>query len=201
MKNRSGCNIDQKLKHRVQQYLKEHNDPYVDLTSMAFDLQQQFRTEYGRRNRTAFRIQVEKVHAAISSKCDISVLENKHLVKRARLSREDGDDSHFTEDTTDSEDDICEHEQTNHMNSSLVSLYQKGNPAAPHKSDSDGWFIDKSGIREPENICIDLREEDSTGTAKPIEKKSKKRVKKHKHGEIHEENVEITTGTQAKKSE
>ncbi|XP_056616749.1 nuclear valosin-containing protein-like [Triplophysa dalaica] len=197
MKNRSGCNMDQKLKQRVQQYLKEHNDPYVDLSSMAFELQQQFRMEYGRRNRTAFRIQVEKVHAAISSKCDISVLENKHLVKRARL---DGDDSHFTEDTTDSEEDICEHEQTNHMNSSLVSLYQKGNPATPHKSDSDGWFIDKSGIREPENICIDLREEDSTVTTKPMEKKSKKRVKKHKHGESHEENSEMNAGTQAKKS-
>lgn len=30
------------------------------------------------------------VHAAISSKSDISVLENKRLVKRARLSQEDG---------------------------------------------------------------------------------------------------------------
>nr|XP_055026734.1 nuclear valosin-containing protein-like isoform X1 [Misgurnus anguillicaudatus] len=209
MKNRSGCNLDQRLKHRVQQYLKAHNDPYVDLSSMAFDLQQQFRTEYGRRNRTAFRIQVEKVHAALCSKSDIAVLESKHLIKRARLSREDGDDSHYTEDTTDSEDNIPEHEHTNHMNSSLVSLYQKGNSASgstPQKADSDDWFIDKSGMKEQENLFIDLCEEDSTSTAKQInskmekETKSKKRVKKNKHRDIHGEDAEINAGILAKKS-
>lgn len=209
MKNRSGCNLDQRLKQRVQQYLKAHNDPYVDLSSMAFDLQQQFRTEYGRRNRTAFRIQVEKVHAALCSKSDIAVLESKHLVKRARLSQEDGNDSHFTEDTTDSEDDIPEHEHTNHMNSSLVSLYQKGNSASgstPQKADSDDWFIDKTGMKEQENIFIDLCEEESTSTPKQIdskmekEKKSKKRVKKNKHREIQDEDAEINAGILAKKS-
>lgn len=209
MKNRSGCNLDQRLKQRVQQYLKAHNDPYVDLSSMAFDLQQQFRTEYGRRNRTAFRIQVEKVHAALCSKSDIAVLESKHLVKRARLSQEDGNDSHFTEDSTDSEDDIPEHEHTNHMNSSLVSLYQKGNSASgstPQKADSDDWFIDKTGMKEQENIFIDLCEEESTSTPKQIdskmekEKKSKKRVKKNKHREIQDEDAEINAGILAKKS-
>lgn len=209
MKNRSGCNLDQRLKQRVQQYLKAHNDPYVDLSSMAFDLQQQFRTEYGRRNRTAFRIQVEKVHAALCSKSDIAVLESKNLVKRARLSQEDGNDSHFTEDTTDSEDDIPEHEHTNHMNSSLVSLYQKGNSASgstPQKADSDDWFIDKTGMKEQENIFIDLCEEESTSTPKQIdskmekEKKSKKRVKKNKHREIQDEDAEINAGILAKKS-
>lgn len=209
MKNRSGCNLDQRLKQRVQQYLKAHNDPYVDLSSMAFDLQQQFRTEYGRRNRTAFRIQVEKVHAALCSKSDIAVLESKHLVKRARLSQEDGNDSHFTEDTTDSEDDIPEHEHTNHMNSSLVSLYQKGNSASgstPQKADSDDWFIDKTGMKEQENAFIDLCEEESTSTPKQIdskmekEKKSKKRVKKNKHREIQDEDAEINAGILAKKS-
>lgn len=209
MKNRSGCNLDQRLKQRVQQYLKAHNDPYVDLSSMAFDLQQQFRTEYGRRNRTAFRIQVEKVHAALCSKSDIAVLESKHLVKRARLSQEDGNDSHFTEDSTDSEDDIPEHEHTNHMNSSLVSLYQKGNSASgstPQKADSDDWFIDKTGMKEQENAFIDLCEEESTSTPKQIdskmekEKKSKKRVKKNKHREIQDEDAEINAGILAKKS-
>ncbi|XP_065105804.1 nuclear valosin-containing protein-like isoform X2 [Paramisgurnus dabryanus] len=209
MKNRSGCNLDQRLKQRVQQYLKAHNDPYVDLSSMAFDLQQQFRTEYGRRNRTAFRIQVEKVHAALCSKSDIAVLESKHLTKRARLSQEDGNDSHFTEDTTDSEDDIPEHEHTNHMNSSLVSLYQKGNSASgstPQKVDSDDWFIDKTGMKEQENAFIDLCEEESTSTPKQIdskmekEKKSKKRVKKNKHREIQDEDAEINAGILAKKS-
>uniref|UniRef100_A0A8C2ENR0 Nuclear VCP like n=1 Tax=Cyprinus carpio TaxID=7962 RepID=A0A8C2ENR0_CYPCA len=84
MKNRGTYNIDPRLKHRVHQYLKSHSDPYVDISAMASELQQQFRVEYGRRNRTAFRIQVEKVHAVICSESDISALENKHLAKRAR---------------------------------------------------------------------------------------------------------------------
>uniref|UniRef100_A0A8C1Z110 Nuclear VCP like n=1 Tax=Cyprinus carpio TaxID=7962 RepID=A0A8C1Z110_CYPCA len=87
MKNRGTYNIDPRLKHRVHQYLKSHSDPYVDISAMASELQQQFRVEYGRRNRTAFRIQVEKVHAVICSESDISALENKHLAKRARRNR------------------------------------------------------------------------------------------------------------------
>uniref|UniRef100_A0A8C1NIF5 Nuclear VCP like n=1 Tax=Cyprinus carpio TaxID=7962 RepID=A0A8C1NIF5_CYPCA len=114
MKNRGTYNIDPRLKHRVHQYLKSHGDPYVDISAMASELQH--RVEYGRRNRTAFRIQVEKVHAVICSESDISALENKHLAKR----------------------------HTNHMNSSLTSLYQRG--ATPQKS-ADG---------EQENIFIDL---------------------------------------------
>ncbi|XP_067242994.1 nuclear valosin-containing protein-like isoform X1 [Chanodichthys erythropterus] len=172
MKNRSAYNIDPRLKHRVQQYLKTHNDPYVDISAMASELQQQFRIEYGRRNRTAFRIQVEKVHAAICSESDISVLENKHLAKRARRSQEDGGDGHVTEYSTDSEDDIPEHEHTNHMNSSLTSLYQRGASQAaggstPQKS--DGWIIDKAGNGGQENICIDLCEEESTSAANTYE--------------------------------
>ncbi|KAK1785229.1 hypothetical protein P4O66_018616, partial [Electrophorus voltai] len=42
-----------------------------------------------RRNRTAFRIQIEKVHGVISSKSGLSALEEKHLAKRARHSQED----------------------------------------------------------------------------------------------------------------
>uniref|UniRef100_A0A9J7ZMS8 Nuclear VCP like n=1 Tax=Cyprinus carpio carpio TaxID=630221 RepID=A0A9J7ZMS8_CYPCA len=122
MKNRGTYNIDPRLKHRVHQYLKSHGDPYVDISAMASELQH--RVEYGRRNRTAFRIQVEKVHAVICSESDISALENKHLAKR----------------------------HTNHMNSSLTSLYQRG--ATPQKS-ADG---------EQENIFIDLCEEEASST-------------------------------------
>ncbi|KAK1784122.1 hypothetical protein P4O66_021160, partial [Electrophorus voltai] len=43
----------------------------------------------GRQNRTAFRIQVEKVHGVICSKSGLSALEEKHLAKRARHSQED----------------------------------------------------------------------------------------------------------------
>uniref|UniRef100_A0A9J8CML5 Nuclear VCP like n=2 Tax=Cyprinus carpio TaxID=7962 RepID=A0A9J8CML5_CYPCA len=193
MKNRGTYNIDPRLKHRVHQYLKSHGDPYVDISAMASELQQQFRVEYGRRNRTAFRIQVEKVHAVICSESDISALENKHLAKRARRSQEDGDDSHVTEYSTDSEDDLPEHEHTNHMNSSLTSLYQRG--ATPQKS-ADG---------EQENIFIDLCEEEASST--PKQRDSSKQEKTSKRGKLkrgkkskHDVDAEITAAIQAKKS-
>ncbi|XP_042624332.1 nuclear valosin-containing protein-like isoform X1 [Cyprinus carpio] len=195
MKNRGTYNIDPRLKHRVHQYLKSHGDPYVDISAMASELQQQFRVEYGRRNRTAFRIQVEKVHAVICSESDISALENKHLAKRARRSQEDGDDSQVTEYSTDSEDDLPEHEHTNHMNSSLTSLYQRG--ATPQKS-ADG---------EQENIFIDLCEEEASSTPKQRDSSKQEKEKTSKRGKLkrgkkskHDVDAEITAAIQAKKS-
>ncbi|XP_058651164.1 nuclear valosin-containing protein-like isoform X2 [Onychostoma macrolepis] len=200
MKNRSACTIDQRLKHRVQQYLKSHSEPYVDISAMACELQQRFRIEYGRRNRTAFRIQVEKVHAAICSESDVSALEDKHLAKRARRKREDGEEGLVTECSTDSEDDIPEHEHTNHMNSSLTSLYQRG--ATPQKS----WVIDKTGNREQENIFIDLCEEESSSAAQrdssalEKDKKAKSRKLKRAKKQQHEEDADVTAAILAKKS-
>ncbi|KAL7841807.1 hypothetical protein SRHO_G00254980 [Serrasalmus rhombeus] len=139
MKNRSGGFTDQRLKQRVEQYLKSKNGPYVDVAGMAADLQHQYRMDYGRRNRTAFRIQVEKVHGVICSESGLSPLEDKHLAKRARRSQDDdGEGSSMLEASTDSEDDISEHEKPNYMNSSLMSLYQKGNPenGTPSKEQS-----------------------------------------------------------------
>lgn len=198
MNNRGACNIDQRLKHRVQQYLKSHSEPYVDVSAMACELQQRFRIEYGRRNRTAFRIQVEKVHAAICSESEISALEHKHLAKRARRKREDGEEGLVTEYSTDSEDDVPEHEHTNHMNSSLTSLYQRG--ATPQKS----WVIDTTGTRE--NVFIDLCEEESSSTAKQRDssakdKKTKSRkLKREKKKKKNEEDSEITAAILMKKS-
>ncbi|KAK1784315.1 hypothetical protein P4O66_019114 [Electrophorus voltai] len=81
----------------------------------------------GRRNRTAFRIQIEKVHGVICSESGLSALEEKHLAKRARHSQEDdcyyvqemfdpvrvthfSEGSSILEDTTDSDGDISERE-------------------------------------------------------------------------------------------
>ncbi|XP_059374158.1 nuclear valosin-containing protein-like isoform X2 [Carassius carassius] len=201
MKNRSAYNIDPRLKHRVHQYLKSHREQYVDVAAMASELQQQFRIEYGRRNRTAFRIQVEKVHAVICSEFDVSTLEVKHLAKKARCNQEDGEDSHVTEFSSDSEDEIPEHEHTNHMNSSLTSLYQRGAP--PQKS---GWTIDKTPDREQENIFIDLCEDESSSTTQrdssklEKEKTSKSRKLKRAKKSKHDVDAEITAAIQAKKS-
>uniref|UniRef100_A0A4W4EGB2 AAA+ ATPase domain-containing protein n=1 Tax=Electrophorus electricus TaxID=8005 RepID=A0A4W4EGB2_ELEEL len=129
MKKRSGGYIDQRLRQRVEQYLKSRRSQYVDVAGMAAELQQQYRMDYGRRNRTAFRIQVEKVHGVICSESGLSALEEKHLAKRARHSQEDDcEGSSILENTTDSDGDISEPENSNHMNNSLMSLYRKGNP-------------------------------------------------------------------------
>uniref|UniRef100_W5KPH2 Nuclear VCP like n=1 Tax=Astyanax mexicanus TaxID=7994 RepID=W5KPH2_ASTMX len=234
MKNRGGGGgggggggfVDQRLKQRVEQYLKSKNSQYVDIAEMAADLQRQYRMEYGRRNRIAFRIQVEKVHGVLCSESGLSSLEDRHLAKRARRSQEDeGDDSSVLEDSSDSEEDISETENANHMNSSLISLYRKGDPengtpseekstdspapasaqkpasddsaaaaaasSTPHRSATvvgrGGWFIDKTGKKDKENIMIDLCEEEPASPAKQPdlyllepEKKTKKSTKKGK---------------------
>ncbi|NXU88900.1 NVL protein, partial [Xiphorhynchus elegans] len=87
-----------------------------------------FSAEYGRRKRNAFRIQVAKVFEIISNEKqreDLAVLEAEHVAKRARQEKNE-----TTESTTDDSDydDYPEDLSTNHMNSSLLSLYKKGNP-------------------------------------------------------------------------
>ncbi|XP_036439248.1 nuclear valosin-containing protein-like isoform X2 [Colossoma macropomum] len=236
MKNRSGGHIDQRLKQRVEQYLKSKNSQYVDIAGMAADLQHQFRMDYGRRNRTAFRIQVEKVHGVICSESGLSTLEDKHLAKRARRSQDDdGEGSSVLEDSTDSEADISEHEKPNYMNSSLMSLYRKGNPengtpskeqstsspnpasqkgssaagaggsSTPHRSatavSAGGWFIDKAGNKNQENIMIDLCEEEPAGSAKEADLsmlESKKKPKKStKTGKRKTQREQESKGTDA----
>uniref|UniRef100_A0A665U084 AAA+ ATPase domain-containing protein n=1 Tax=Echeneis naucrates TaxID=173247 RepID=A0A665U084_ECHNA len=100
MKSRCGGWLDGRLQQRVEQYLTSSSSEYVDLSAMALELQKIYRIEYGRRNRTAFRIQVEKVYEAIMKESGQNHLESEHMAKRS----------------------------TNHLNSSLTSLYRKGNP-------------------------------------------------------------------------
>ncbi|NXF05549.1 NVL protein, partial [Smithornis capensis] len=87
-----------------------------------------FSAEYGRRKRNAFRIQVAKVFEIISNEKqheDLAVLEAEHGAKRARQEKTETTGS----TTGDSDyDDYPEDLSTNHMNSSLLSLYKKGNP-------------------------------------------------------------------------
>ncbi|NXJ60316.1 NVL protein, partial [Rostratula benghalensis] len=88
-----------------------------------------FSTEYGRRKRNAFRIQVEKVFGIISNEKereDLAVLEAEHVAKRARQ-QEKNETAGSATDVSD-DDDYPEDLSTNHMNSSLLSLYKKGNP-------------------------------------------------------------------------
>ncbi|KAM4772494.1 nuclear valosin-containing protein-like [Rhinophrynus dorsalis] len=140
MKNRPGSpGIDRKLKYRLTQYLSSNKcGGYVDIGLVASDLQKTYSTEYGRRKRNAFRIQVEKVFKVICSENeDFEGLEAAHLAKRARRGDGEGLES-ASDDSTDSED-YADQPSSNHMNSSLLSLYRKGNPDSasdtPSKTD------------------------------------------------------------------
>ncbi|KAM6956616.1 nuclear valosin-containing protein-like [Aplochiton taeniatus] len=196
MKNRCGATggLDNRLKQRVKQYLGAQTSDYVDVVTMAVDLQKLYRLDYGRRNKIAFRISVEKVYDALYNESELNDMESKHLAKRAKQSHEDiedrDSDSSVLEDDTDGDEDIQENPPGNHMNSSLMSLYRKGHPdsaasspkrepsaasspapvaPAPHSAgtqvSSGGWFIDRGRGPEPENILIDLCEDEAASPA------------------------------------
>uniref|UniRef100_A0A1A8EJ66 Nuclear VCP-like n=2 Tax=Nothobranchius korthausae TaxID=1143690 RepID=A0A1A8EJ66_9TELE len=172
MKNRGGDRLDMRLKQRVEQYLASSSFEYVDLSTLALDLQKQYRTEYGRRNRTAFRIQVAKVYEAVKEESELNDLESKHLAKRAKSSHNDtGDGSSTSAESSDPEED---HIPNNTSNSFLTSLYQKGRsglsslpsrlPPTPDPStlvSPGGFFIDKGKGPMRSSMLIDLCEEES----------------------------------------
>ncbi|XP_077960733.1 nuclear valosin-containing protein-like isoform X1 [Gasterosteus aculeatus] len=175
MKNRGVC-LDSRLRPRVEQYLATCSSEYVDISALALELQRLYRMEYGRRNKNAFRIQVEKVYDAIMKDSGLTDLESKHLAKRAKHSHNDtGDDGSSSDQSSDSEEQPVENPPTNHMNSSLTSLYRKGlpesndgPPAAGGPADSGtlvstgGWFIDRGRGPGKSNILIDLCDEEPT---------------------------------------
>uniref|UniRef100_A0A8B9IS62 Nuclear VCP like n=1 Tax=Amazona collaria TaxID=241587 RepID=A0A8B9IS62_9PSIT len=102
---------------------------YVDIGILASDLQKTYSADYGRRKRNAFRIQVEKVFGIISNEKereDLAGLEAEHVAKRARQQEKNETAGSATDDSD--YDDYPEDLSTNHMNSSLLSLYKKGNP-------------------------------------------------------------------------
>ncbi|XP_058389619.1 nuclear valosin-containing protein-like isoform X2 [Diceros bicornis minor] len=201
MKPRPARFVDNKLKQRVIQYLTSNRcGKYVDTGVLASDLQRMYSIDYGRRKRNAFRIQVEKVFNIISSEKelkDITELEDEHLAKRARQGE---DDNEYTESYSDDDsnmEDYPDLQSANHMNSSLLSLYRKGNPASvssapeveqrettvstpritsktgsvPSKTPASGsegeWFIDKTPSGEKDSFFLDLSDEKSN-RKKPI---------------------------------
>ncbi|XP_062462002.1 nuclear valosin-containing protein-like isoform X4 [Pezoporus occidentalis] len=130
MRSRPGRFVDLRLKQRVKQYLASSKcGQYVDIGILASDLQKTYSADYGRRKRNAFRIQVEKVFGIISNEKereDLAGLEAEHVAKRARQQEKNETSGSATDDSD--YDDYPEDLSTNHMNSSLLSLYKKGNP-------------------------------------------------------------------------
>ncbi|KAM5301503.1 nuclear valosin-containing protein-like isoform 2-T2 [Glossophaga mutica] len=156
--------------------------------------------DYGRRKRNAFRIQVERVFSIISSEKehkDLKELEDEHLAKRARQGEEDNEYFESYSDDDSSMEDCPDPQLANHMNSSLLSLYRKGNPDSvssapemqqressvsapplssktvsppsktPARGSEEGWFIDKTPGGKKVSFFLDLPEEKSDNQ-KPI---------------------------------
>ncbi|XP_007426351.1 nuclear valosin-containing protein-like isoform X1 [Python bivittatus] len=129
MRNRGGSHPlggDPRLKQRVKQYLSSNKcGQYVDTEILAVELQKLYSADYGRRKRNAFRIQVEKIIGIIKDElksADLATLEDEHLTKKAKREENDSESSMDTSDTD------TEHPHSNHMNTSLLNLYRKGNP-------------------------------------------------------------------------
>ncbi|XP_006761321.1 PREDICTED: LOW QUALITY PROTEIN: nuclear valosin-containing protein-like [Myotis davidii] len=166
---------------------------------MASDLQRMYSIDYGRRKRNAFRIQVEKVFSIINSEKELknlTELEDEHLAKRARQGEEDNEYTESYSDDDSNMDDYPDPQLANHMNSSLLSLYRKGDPdsvastpereqrepsgsapptaptagsvppKAPARGSEGGWFIDKTPGGKRDGFFSDLSEE--TSSKKPL---------------------------------
>ncbi|XP_008579257.1 PREDICTED: nuclear valosin-containing protein-like isoform X1 [Galeopterus variegatus] len=156
--------------------------------------------DYGRRKRNAFRIQVEKVFSIISSEKELknlTELEDQHLAKRARQGKEDNEYTKSYSDDDSDVDDYPDPQSANQMNSSLLSLYRKGNTdsvshtpemeqretsastlritsktgsiplTAPARGSEGGWFIDRTPGGKKESFFVDLSDEKSNHK-KPI---------------------------------
>ncbi|KAG7214380.1 hypothetical protein INR49_023091 [Caranx melampygus] len=160
MKNRGGGWVDSRLRQRVEQYLESSKREYVDLSAMAQELQRLYRVEYGRRNKTAFRIQVEKVYEVIMKESDLSPLESRHLAKRAKHSHDDGGDgsSSSSGESSDSDDHVLE-------NTERAARSSHPPPSAGTQVSTGGWFIDRGRGPEKRNILIDLCDEEPANTA------------------------------------
>ncbi|KAF3842421.1 hypothetical protein F7725_024372 [Dissostichus mawsoni] len=166
--------------------------------------------DYGRRNKIAFRLQVEKVYDILMKDSGINDLENKHMAKRAKhANRGTGEgSSSSSEEDGDSDDVILEDTPINHMNSSLTSLYRKGvpesgsgsprrdppaastpggaasaPPTAGTQVSTGGWFIDKGRGPEERKILIDLCDDQTDVSMLEPEKSTKKSKKRTKISE------------------
>lgn len=213
--------IDRRLKHRLTEYLSSNRCAgFVDISAVAADLQKTYSAEYGRRKRNAFRIQVEKVFKVICEENeDIEDLEDVHLAKRAKRGAY-GDMERLSDDSTDT-DDYTDQPSSNHMNSSLLSLYRKGNPdsdtpsknetpdtstpapsrsaAQPHiavhpRTPEVGWFIDKNPIKTIEkNIFIDLCDDKEKETSVDVSllESEKKKRKGKKSQKVKSESQDV----------
>ncbi|XP_068597171.1 nuclear valosin-containing protein-like [Brachionichthys hirsutus] len=210
MKSRGAGWVDGRLRQRLEQYLASSGSEYVDVSAVALELQKTYRFEYGRRNKTAFRIQVQKVYEAIAKETDLDELEGKHVSKRAKhghLDTGDGGGSSSSGESADSGDPMPADPPADCVKESLTSAFWKppgsngssprrdppgaGGPADPAPGEAalvstGGWFIDRGRRPKKSSVLIDLCEEEASDRATDRDasslepKKSHKKIKKRK---------------------
>ncbi|XP_032820155.1 nuclear valosin-containing protein-like isoform X2 [Petromyzon marinus] len=131
MRGARGSGVERSLAHRYLTQTSHHVSPEV----IATDLQTQYRNDYGRRKRTAFRIQVENVLRAIGredkEEADgLSPLEQRHMAKRFKESGAgcESSSSSSSSSSWDGADSVHEfpYPKVNLMNRSLMDLYRQG---------------------------------------------------------------------------
>uniref|UniRef100_A0A8C8D2Y6 AAA+ ATPase domain-containing protein n=1 Tax=Oncorhynchus tshawytscha TaxID=74940 RepID=A0A8C8D2Y6_ONCTS len=135
--NNRRCGVDNRLKQRVEQYLSNQSGQYVDITSMAHDLQRLYRMDYGRRNKTAFRIQ------------PINLMNNSLMSLYKKGNPESGASPRRDKSASDSPAPEA------HSTPQSVGT----------KVSAGGWFIDKGRGLEHDSILIDLCEEEAASPA------------------------------------
>ncbi|KAM9365152.1 nuclear valosin-containing protein-like isoform 3-T3 [Pholidichthys leucotaenia] len=142
----------------------------------------------------------------------LNELESKHLAKKVKHSRNDnGDGSSSSEESEGSEDDLQHNTMTNHMNSSISSLYRKANTASGSLASSanppppssgtlvttGGWFIDRGKGTKKTSAIIDLCKDESPSaptdqTDVSMLEPEKSHKKSRKRNKIHTEAGEPT---------
>lgn len=127
--NRSNLYLaDSSLLPRVQKYLESNNSKgYIDINTMADDLQKRYARDYGKRKRNAFRTSVKKA-------CQIVM--NNHGVNNVESSSEDYSDESVVED---------QHGDTgeNSLSAQLLEMYGR-NIILPQKPIDSNELIDIS---------------------------------------------------------
>ncbi|KAK7901141.1 hypothetical protein WMY93_017910 [Mugilogobius chulae] len=203
---------------RYAQHLASSSSQYVDLSDVAEELQRLYRqvqesTATG--NWDIFHFPLVKmcwnatqtVYQSITQESDLNEMESKHLAKKAKQSQSDtGEGSNLSSDSDEEDESVLGNMPTNHMNSSLTSLYRKssenaetpGSSSSPAPSSTNrSWFIDKNPNKDAP--LIDLCDDEPAGTAQKVSGKSQKKSKKRTNA-VNEAEESRPVNKKAKKS-
>ncbi|CAK8672661.1 nuclear valosin-containing protein-like [Clavelina lepadiformis] len=170
--------FDRALPLRIKKYVATHK--IIDLDVMVADLQKQYKNDYGRRKRNAFRKLVAQVHKDLKNETqeEFGIAEKSRKKRKKHVEENLSNQCSSSDCSTDDEMQYVEYSDTNMMNQSLSSLYNKQNSTSvvskglssspqPYeqqiikptnnitqkgKSSSLSWFIDKTSEKGVMNV-------------------------------------------------